>query len=76
MVFPIGKRFLFMTQRYAFSGTVTACTPTHVTLGDDAQIHYNDIGGFDVWSQGNGPAGSKVPGQIVSVLGTDATPIP
>ena len=65
-----------MTQRYAFSGTVTACTPTHVTLGDDAQIHYNDIGGFDVWSQGNGPAGSKVPGQIVSVLGTDATPIP
>lgn len=75
-MFQVGKRYLFMTQRYAFSGTVEAISPTHVVLGADAQVHYNDIGTFDVWSTGKGAEGKKVPGQVVSVLGTDATPIP
>lgn len=36
MVFQIGKRFLFMTQRYAFSGTVmlAACTSQVSTMPD------------------------------------------
>ena len=75
MVFVPGKRYLFMGQRYAFSGTVDTVTPTHVVLGADAQVHYEDIGEFDSWSLDKGKPGKSVPGQIVSVLGTDATPI-
>lgn len=75
MVFTVGKRYLFMTQRYAYSGTVDTVTPTHVVLGKDAQVHYENIGKFDVWSRDKGPSGSPVPGQVVSTLGTDATPI-
>ena len=75
MVFTIGQKYLFMTQRYAFSGTVELVTPTHAVLGADAEIHYEDIGGFEDWSRGAGPKGKPVPGQRVSLLGTDATPI-
>lgn len=72
-------RYLFMGQRYAYSGTVVEQTPTHVTLGPDAQIHYEDIGGLEDWASGKLKTAKKngsVPGQIVSVIGCDITPIP
>jgi hypothetical protein len=78
MVVEIGQRYLFMGQRYAWSGTVRSTLPTHATLGEDAMIHYEDIGPFEKWSSGeiawHKRPGGKVPGQIVSLLGTDITP--
>ena len=79
---PTGRRYLFETQRYFFSGTVETCTPTHAFLGDDAMIHYEDVGGdLGEWSSGKRKTSAsgkdgKVPGQIVCLLGTDLTPIP
>lgn len=77
MLCVVGKKYMFMTQRYAYSGTVEAVTPTHVVLGTDAQIHYEDIGPFENWSAGKQPSckSGSVPGQGVSLLGTDFTPI-
>lgn len=77
-MWEIGKRYLLITQRYIFSGTVVSYTPTHLKLGDDAQIHYDDVGDLGPWSKGPLPfkIGSAVPGQIISLLGTDGTPIP
>ncbi len=77
MLVVVGKKYLFMTQRYAYSGTVEAVTPTHVTLGPDAQVHYENIGLFEEWSRGVPPRGKSgaVPGQGVCMLGTDFTPI-
>lgn len=75
----IGRRYLFMTQRYAFAGTVLAQTPTHAQLGDDAIVIYEDIGPFEDWSSGKLKETSKcgkVPGYILCMLGTDAAPIP
>jgi hypothetical protein len=77
----IGKKYLFMTQRYAFIGTVLRVTPTHVTLGDDARILYENIGMIHLWASGERTTAESgkegpVPGQIVSALGTDITPIP
>lgn len=76
----IGRRYLFMTQRYAFAGTVVYLTPTHAVLGDDAIVIYEDIGGFEEWAQKDGPIGGsgkrgRVPGQGVSLVGTDFTPL-
>lgn len=75
MVVTIGKKYLFLTQRYAFSGTVETVTPTHVVLGSDAEVHYEDIGPFEDWSRGSLRKGGSVPGQGVSLLGTEFTPI-
>lgn len=75
MLTKVGVKYLFMTQRYAFSGTVEEITPTHVRLGADAMVHYEDIGPFESWSTGKVPDGGHVPGQIVCTLGTDVTPI-
>lgn len=77
MLFEIGKRYLFMTQRYAWVGTVEHLTPTHVKLGKDAEVIYDDIGPFEGWSSGKTPGQrGKVPGQVVCTLGCDATPVP
>ncbi len=79
MIFQIGKRYLLMTQRYAFIGTITAVTPTHVVLGDDARILYEDIGAIAEWAINPHMKATKegsVPGQIISILGTDGTPCP
>ncbi len=76
MFVTIGKKYLFMGQRYCFTGTVAAQCPTHVTLGDDAQVHYEDVGAFEAWSKnGAHKKGGAVPGQIVCLLGCDVTPI-
>lgn len=72
----IGKVYLFMGQRYCFTGTVEMLTPTHVKLGVDAQVHYEDVGDFGAWAQNaTHKTGSFVPGQIVCLLGCDITPI-
>lgn len=77
MLFEIGKRYLFMTQRYAWVGTVEHLTPTHVKLGGDAEVIYDDIGPFEDWASGKTPGKrGKVPGQVVCTLGCDATPVP
>jgi hypothetical protein len=76
------RRYLFITQRYIFSGTVETASPTHAFLGKDAMIHYEDVGGdLGEWSTGKRKTAAsgkdgKVPGQIVCLLGTDLTPIP
>lgn len=81
MIVKPGSKYLFMTQRYAWSGTVIAEGPTHCHLGPDARVHYQDIGPFEKWADGSvGPGGvgpgGAVPGQVVSLLGTDCTPMP
>jgi len=77
MLLQIGKKYLLMTQRYAWHGTVTAQNPTHVQLGDDAEVEYEDIGAFHDWASGKKTgSGNHVPGQVVCMLGTDATPLP
>jgi hypothetical protein len=75
VLFQVGKRYLFMTSRYAYSGTVEMVTPTHVLLGSDAQVHYEDVGTFDNWALRQHKTGKSVPGQVICVLGADATPI-
>ena len=81
MLLTIGKRYLFMGQRYCYVGTVVAQTPTHCVLGDDAIICYEDVGGLEGWASGNrksalsGKQGA-VPGQGVCMLGCDWTPVP
>lgn len=78
MLFEPGKRYLFMTQRYAWVGTIVHVTPTHVMLGDDAEVIYEDVGPFEDWSAGKPTSAKrgKVPGQVVCTLGADATPVP
>jgi hypothetical protein len=79
MLFEIGKRYLFMTQRYGYVGTVMHVTPTHVRLGNDARVLYEDFGPFEDWAANGAMKAAKegrVPGQILSTLGTDATPCP
>lgn len=74
-MFQEGKKYIFMGQRYAYSGTIVRLSPTHAVLGDDAEVHYGDIGGFGEWSKRQFKTGEKVPGQVVCLLGCDATPI-
>lgn len=77
MLFTVGKRYMFQTPLYAYSGTVRNVTPTHVELGDDAMIHYGEFGDLGLWSKGTKKGGgSAVPGQVVSTLNADGTPIP
>lgn len=79
MTLVIGRRYLFMTQRYSFAGTVVSQTPTHVVLGNDAVVGYEDIGPFEEWADGrirDFAMSGSVPGQIVCMLGCDVTPIP
>jgi hypothetical protein len=73
------RRYLFMTQRYVFVGTLVEQTPTHATLGDDAIVCYEDVGPLEGWSSGTTTKSAKygkVPGQVVCLLGCDITPVP
>ena len=74
-MFQVGKKYIFMGQRYAYSGTIEQLTPTHALLGADAEVHYEDVGQFSEWAKRKYKQGLPVPGQVVCLLGCDATPI-
>lgn len=71
-----GKRYLFMTLSYYFSGVVRDWNPGHAVL-DDVRVHYEDVGPLDEFKAKSGTGKSRkiANGTVVPIPGSVMLPL-